>query len=123
MGPTGAVTQKSESWPDELEEMSRRARKMLHGAIQSLADENATQAQQIMNSDLKVDAIHKDIFKWAKKEIPSNVDETPAIIDVLSIARKIERIADLATNIAEDVIFMVEGTLVRHSHIDAPNSS
>jgi phosphate transport system protein len=59
--------------------------------------------------------MQRKVFTWAHLEIPRHVETTQAVIDVLSIARALERIADLSTNIAEDVIFLVEGSVVRHT--------
>jgi phosphate transport system protein len=64
-----------------------------------------------------VDDLQKEIFAWAQEEIPRHVEWTKAVIDVMSITRKLERIADLSSNMAEEVIFLVEGTLVRHAKL------
>ena len=62
-----------------------------------------------------MDDLQKEVITWAQEAIAEQVDTTTAAIDIMSIARKLERIADLATNIAEDVIFMIEGSMVRHT--------
>lgn len=101
--------------PPSLASMARETRKMLGDALTALANEDAELCRQVRMSDDRVDDLQREIFKWAHKEIPQHVESTHAVIDILSISRAIERIADLSTNIAEDVIFIVEGSVVRHS--------
>ena len=100
--------------PPALLDMAREASAMLNNAVTALANEDAELCRQVRLSDDHVDALQKELFNWAHAEIPRHVESTHAVIDVLSISRAIERIADLSTNIAEDVIFIVEGSVVRH---------
>lgn len=101
--------------PAAMIDMAHEARKMLGDALTALANEDADLCRHVRLSDDRVDALQKELFNWAHKEIPQHVESTHAVIDVLSISRALERIADLSTNIAEDVIFIVEGSIVRHS--------
>ncbi len=100
--------------PDSLHEMASSAHAMLRDSISALADESPQAARRIRQDDARVDALQKEVFAWANKTIPAHVEYTDAAINVLSITRKLERIADIATNIAEDVIFVCEGRVVRH---------
>jgi phosphate transport system protein len=102
------------SLPPALVQMSKEARSMLSDALTALANEDAELCRQVRMSDDRVDALQKELFSWAHKLIPEHVESTHAVIDVLSISRALERIADLSTNVAEDVIFLVEGSIVRH---------
>ncbi|MCI0362981.1 MAG: phosphate signaling complex protein PhoU [Phycisphaerales bacterium] len=101
--------------PKALVEMADEARKMLGDALRALANEDTELSRSVRLSDDRVDALQRELFNWAHKEIPAHVESTHAVIDVLSISRALERIADLSTNIAEDVIFIVDGSVVRHS--------
>lgn len=103
--------------PLQLADMAQQTRTMLSNALTALADEDAALCRSVLVSDDRVDELQKDIFRWAHQEIPRNVECTHAVISVLSISRALERIADLATNIAENVIFLVEGSVVRHKKI------
>jgi phosphate transport system protein len=87
---------------------------MLGEVLIALANEDAELCRHVRLSDDRVDALQKELFNWAHSEIPKHVESTHGVIDVLSISRALERIADLSTNIAEDVIFIVEGSVVRH---------
>jgi phosphate transport system protein len=101
-------------FPDALRQMADASRRMLGEALTALADEDPNLCRRIRHEDEQVDALQKEIFTWIQQEIPRHVEATRAAIDVLSIARRLERIGDLSTNIAEDVIFLSEGSLVRH---------
>jgi len=101
--------------PPAIPEMAQEARKMLGDALTALANEDSDLGRHVRVSDDRVDALQKELFNWAHREIPQHVESTHAVIDILSISRALERIADLSANIAEDVIFIVEGSIVRHS--------
>lgn len=103
--------------PPSLATMATETEHMFVSVMKALADEDADLAQRIRKDDQRVDDLQKEVFAWAQVEIPRHVEATEAAIDVLSIARKLERIADVCTNIAEDVIFMSKGSLVRHEHL------
>lgn len=100
--------------PPALHEMADRTRRMLNDSLAALANNDAELCNNIRKADDQVDDLLKEIFAWAQSEIPKHVEATPAVLNVLSIARKLERIADMTTNIAEDVIFIASGTVVRH---------
>jgi len=102
-------------FPSAVLTMADETKRMFSAAINSLAEEETAAARRIRQSDQRVDDLLKEVFAWAQEEIPRNVDATAATLDILSVARKIERTADIATNIAEEVIFLVEGSVVRHS--------
>ena len=78
--------------------------------IMSTAD-----AGQVRRADQRVDDLHKEVLHWARQEIPRDVTTSGQTIEMLTIAQRFERIADMTTNIAEDVIFLVEGRIVRHT--------
>lgn len=101
--------------PEALGVMSSISQEMLSSALDALASEDAALAHGVRRADDRVDDLQKEVFEWVRSELPSHPEQTDPIIDILSVARRIERIADMATNIAEDVIFLVEGAVVRHS--------
>jgi len=100
--------------PPSLRMMADSTCRMLSEALVALSDQSTVIAYRVRSDDQRIDDLLKEIFTWAQREIPHHVENTQAAIDVLSVARKLERIADVATNIAEDVIFFAEGSLVRH---------
>lgn len=99
--------------PPEVEEMSRIALEMVRDAMDALVHRNAAEAQAVRARDDQVDALHESVFRiMLTHMLEANIS---ACIQVILIGRNLERIADLATNIAEDVVFMVEGITVRHA--------
>jgi phosphate transport system protein len=100
--------------PAALREMADRTLTMLSDALAALSNNDAALCDTIRKDDDHVDDLLKELFAWAEKAIPCNVEATPAAISVLSIARNLERIADMTTNIAEDVVFIIHGKVVRH---------
>jgi phosphate transport system protein len=101
--------------PSAVVEMAGSARRMLAEALSAFADEDVALCLRIRRSDRQVDDLQREVFAWIQDEIPRHVEATRAAIDILSIARKLERIADQATNIAEDVYFIVKGAVIRHT--------
>ncbi len=104
--------------PAALSLMIARTREMLRDALRALADKDALLARRVRASDQIVDDLQRRVYEWATSEIPARTETTSGAISVLSVTRALERIADLSTNIGEDVIFMIEGRVVRHASID-----
>lgn len=100
--------------PASLEQMAAETQVMLADTLRALADQDAPLARRIRANDDRVDDLMKEVFSWVQAEIPNNISHTESAIDYLSIARKLERMADVSTNIAADIIFLSEGHLVRH---------
>lgn len=100
--------------PPSLIEMANHTRQIVSDALAALANEDTVQSRRVRRADDRIDDLQKEVFAWANSEIPRNVTATQGAIDVLSITRALERIGDHAENIAEDVIFLVEGMIVRH---------
>lgn len=94
--------------------MSDMASKMVRGCLDALVMQSASHARRVMAMDDKVDDYHKRIYlalTHLMRQEPGTVERA---VSNLSVSRCLERIADLATNVAEDVIFLVEGSVVRH---------
>jgi len=100
--------------PEIIVEMATQARSMFSCALAALAEGDAAAARRVRQSDQRVDDLQKEVFSWVQEQIPAHVESTESAIAMLSVARKFERIADVSTNIAEDIIFLTEGSLVRH---------
>ncbi len=87
---------------------------MVKMSLDALVNSDATLAQQVRDSDDAVDAMRSTIEKEIEQQIAAHPDRTDCLLRLSSVARHLERIADMATNVAEDVIYMVEGEIVRH---------
>lgn len=101
--------------PNELREMVDFTRRMVGDTMLSLSQQDAELAKQVRRSDPAIDAKNRELYAWVIREIPGHVDQVQTIIDLLLAARTIERIGDTASQIAEDVIFMIGGAIVRHT--------
>lgn len=100
--------------PFDYELMARKTRAMLRQALDSLIDMNAASAYEVCKLDDEIDNMNREVYGKVFTLIRKNVDTVEAATLYLSASRHLERIADYATNIAEDVIYMIEGNIVRH---------
>lgn len=100
--------------PFDFTTMAKVTCRMLNNALESLIRHDPELAKQVRIEDDKVDAIHREMYKLVCEKIRENVNNTEVLIQYLSVSRHLERIADYATNIAEDVVYMTDGDIVRH---------
>ena len=98
----------------ELEEMTSLATEMLNDALDSFVRADSSQALDIGRRDDRVDELHENVFRIVLTHMMEDPRRIGAGLDLILISRNIERIADLATNVAEDVVFMVEGRIIKH---------
>lgn len=98
-----------------LKEMARGTRQMLRGAIQAFADEKAEAARALLGEDAAIDAFYGQFIRELTVEAIRSPEMMSTHLDVLSIAKNLERVGDHATNIAENVIFLKTGEIVRHN--------
>ena len=95
--------------PVAIEEMSLLAFDMMRDAITSFLDENLELAQGIIERDKKVDKLNKQNFKELYKEMNGSKGEASTQVETILISKSIERIADHAKNLAEEVIYLLTG--------------
>jgi phosphate transport system protein len=94
--------------------MMDMAQAMIKKVLDSLIELNAELAMQVMAEDDALDALNKKVHAEVNALIKSNPSKVDYYINLLSVSRHLERIGDYATNIAEDVIYLVNGRIVRH---------
>lgn len=98
--------------PPELSEMSNIALGMLRDALDALVHRNIAEAEDVRTRDERVDQLHESVFRiMLTHMLEANIS---ACLQVILMSRSLERVADLAENVAEDVVFMVKGIMVRH---------
>ena len=100
--------------PFDLGEMAQRAWSMVHDSLEALVQTDTARAQRVRAADAEVDAMHHrnwERLKAAIKRDPAGLDR---YIAYRSLSGNLERISDHATNIAEDVVYLLEGAIVRH---------
>ena len=100
--------------PGALADMASSASAMLGDVLAALSDEDVERCREVRRADRRVDDLNKEVVASSRQLIHDDVSRTAEAIDMMQIAQRLERIADIATNIAEDVIFLAEGRVVRH---------
>jgi len=103
--------------PAEFRTMVSTVRRMVRDALDALIKSDIAIAREVLAADDVVDQIHRQMFREMKALAQKDPANLEAPISFLSVSRYLERIADQCTNIAEDVIFKVEGEIVRHRHL------
>ncbi len=100
----------------DFQKMGAIAKEMVQKSIQAFVNRDRELAEEVVEMDEELDAMHRGVFKKVSTGIRSaDVNETTQFIVSLSISRYIERIGDHATRIAREVLYMITGAIVRHS--------
>ena len=99
---------------ETIRQMSTHCRRMLRSAIQAYSTQDAAGGRQVLSEDDAIDAQYGQIIRRIVADASANPEMMAAYLDILSIAKNLERIADHAINIAEDVVFLATGEIVRH---------
>jgi phosphate transport system protein len=110
-----------ESLPPEseaLREMSPVVQRILRNAARSYGEEDVHLAETVLSDDNLVDALYSKFIREIIANATGHPEALSAQLDILSVAKNLERIADHATNIAEDVVFLSTGQIVRHKDTD-----
>ena len=116
------VTAKSEQMDFffDYSSMGAKAQTMLKMSLDALINMDDDVAWQVVRLDDEVDQIKKDAYDRIKLAMSEHPDKIGFLINLLLISRHIERMADHTTNIAEEVIYLIEGEIVRHAqYVDA----
>ena len=100
--------------PDRISEMARCVERMLAGSLDALVNLDANAAWQVCAADDVVDDLHRGTYADTKTRLKQEPEDVDVLIHILSVSRYLERIADHTTNIAEDVIYLIAGDIVRH---------
>ena len=100
--------------PDELRQMGGLASEMVKEALDAFVKKDLRLAESVLTKEVMVDALKGQIFEAQLKEMSENASTVRRGLDMILIARNLEKIGDHATNVAEDVVFMVKGKDIRH---------
>lgn len=104
--------------PFDLDGMWAKTQSMLRDSVEALVNLNASLANNVCARDNEVDRMKHEIRHKAEEIMRSKPEHVPALLTLLAVSRNLERMADHATNIAEDVIYMIEGRIIRHGAIE-----
>lgn len=107
-----------------LADMARRARAMLSDALDAFIRGDGALGRAVGKADDDVDAQHESIFRALLADMMGDPQTIAPSLELLLVSRNLERVADLATNIGEDAVYLAEGKQIRHRFDeDAPTPS
>ena len=101
-----------------LADMARRARRMLSDALDAFIRGDGMLGRAIGKADDEVDALHEGLFRVLLTHMMSDARMINASLELLLVSRNLERVADLATNIGENAVYLAEGKQIRHRFDD-----
>jgi len=103
--------------PFDYSFMAEKTESMLKKSLDAVVNMDLDGAVKVCISDDEVDDLQNEAYDVIKQAIKDNPDRVSYLINLLLISRHLERIADHATNIAEEVVYMIEGEIVRHGRL------
>jgi phosphate transport system protein len=106
--------------PHHVAVMADRTWSILEKALDALVHQDAVTARQVLVADDEIDGLYAQLIGELKAVIRADLEHLDSIVLLFSVARYLERLADHATNIAEDVLYMVEGEIQRHFQVSVP---
>ncbi|GMW00232.1 MAG: hypothetical protein AMXMBFR84_13700 [Candidatus Hydrogenedentota bacterium] len=108
------ASQERMDMPFDFSRMSEKVQSMLHQSLDALVNQDARLAYGVISMDDEVDAINREMYSQVKKGLEEQPGHIESLVHLLGVSRHLERIGDYASNIAEDVIYLVQGEIVRH---------
>ena len=109
------VEMRSNITPDpEIEDMARRARLMLGDSLDAFVRADGVLGRDVCLRDDQVDALHDSLFRILLTHMLEDPTTISAALELFLVSRNLERVADLATNIAEDAVYLAEGKTIKH---------
>ncbi|HJT30696.1 MAG TPA: phosphate signaling complex protein PhoU [Pirellulales bacterium] len=104
--------------PVDFRGMAARAQDMVKRSLDALVQGDSSLAHQVRQDDDELDEMRRTIHEKIRAAIRARPEQIEALMKLYSVAKHLERMGDMATNVAEDVIYMVEGDIVRHQDED-----
>ncbi|MFI5256615.1 MAG: phosphate signaling complex protein PhoU [Gemmatimonadales bacterium] len=110
------VSQRTAFTPDPaIADMARRARAMLGDAIDAFLRGDGDLGRDVCARDDQIDSMHESVFRILLTHMMADPRTITPSVEYLNVSRNIERVADLATNIGEDAVFLAEGRNIKHA--------
>jgi phosphate transport system protein len=100
--------------PVDFRTMAQRAQDMVKRSLDALVTADSALAHQVRQDDDELDGMRRMIHEMIRAKVRERPDQIETLLKMYSVAKHLERMGDMATNVAEDVIYMVEGDIVRH---------
>jgi phosphate transport system protein len=111
------VAARADITPDpEIEDMARRARKMLADALDAFVRGDGALGRAVCKADDQVDALHDSVFRILLTHMMADARTITPSLELFLVSRNLERVADLATNIGEDAVYLAEGKQIKHRY-------
>jgi phosphate transport system protein len=104
--------------PNDVLVMSKQARLMLRMSLLSFVESDQMLTNGVFEMDNEVDELQMKLFRQQVDAIHAKPDEAEQRILLLSACKQLERVGDLASNIAEDVVYLMSGDIIRHGHCE-----
>lgn len=104
--------------PLDFHAMAERAQEMVKLSLDALVSADAKTAREVRQADDSLDKMRRGLHEKIRAAMRTTPDLTESLLKYYSIAKHLERIGDMAVNVAEDVTYMVEGEIVRHRHLE-----
>ncbi len=101
-------------FPFDCNRMSGIVHTMLRQSIEALVNLDKAIAYEVLAQDGEIDTIHRQMYGAAAAEMRARPEQIEYLLHAVAISRYLERIADHVTNIAEDVIYLIDGEIIRH---------
>lgn len=102
------------NWPTSLTELGQRVPMACHRLLRALLDEDAAAAKMVVVDDKIIDRLNRQLFDETIALMQQGTDAHAAGLLVYRVGRELERVGDLMTNIAEDVVYLATGEIIRH---------
>jgi len=106
----------------DIPRMAQLVESMLLRVLDAFVKGDAAEATAVLKADDEVDALRDSVYQELVSYMQTDPTTVPAAVDLMFVARNLERIADHATNIGEDVVFLVKGVDVRHHSLEAKDA-
>jgi phosphate transport system protein len=103
----------------DFKELAEKAAAMLRMSLDALVNLDLDLAFKVLTLDDEVDRMHREIYDKIKEVMARNPEYVTYLINLYTTSRHLERVGDHSTNIAEEVIYLIEGEIVRHGRWDA----
>jgi phosphate transport system protein len=101
--------------PVDFREIAERARSMVKRSMDAFVNGDVALARQVIAADDALDELKDALYETILDTIPQHLDQLKPLLKLYSAARNFERLGDMATHVAEEVVFLVEGDNVRHA--------
>ena len=98
----------------QLEKMYELVNTMIEDNVRSLRNDDTTQARLVFSKDVEVDAINRQATSVVANHLAKGATDVVPLLNLISIIRRIERVGDLSSNIAEEIIFYLEAKVLKH---------